>query len=86
MSSVEQYLQSPNLTELIFNQLETLEIFGVVNSSELQFIKLLLASSPSLRKMEISYSVTNDPEEALRILAELVRFPRASTTAEIIWT
>lgn len=85
VASVVQYLQSPNLIDLNFNQLKTVRIEGAVDSTALQFIKFLLASSPSLRKMKFSHYVINDPEEALRILAELVRFPRASTTAEIIW-
>ncbi|KAK1372972.1 hypothetical protein POM88_029165 [Heracleum sosnowskyi] len=85
VSPVVQYLQSPDLIDLIFNQPETVEIEVLVDSTELQFIKLLLTSSPSLRRMEISHYVIKDPEEALRILAELVRFPRASTTAEITW-
>ena len=84
MSSVTQYLQSLHLIGMAFDQLETVELYGVNLSSELQFIKLLLASSPSLKLMRI-YNMINDREEASRASQELMRFPRAFTTAEIIW-
>ncbi|KAK1394851.1 hypothetical protein POM88_013907 [Heracleum sosnowskyi] len=86
VSSVVQYLQSPNLIDMILNQLETVKIYGLVESAELYFIKLLLASSPSLRLMNLSNITTDDPAEQLRMSRELLRFPRASTAAEIIWT
>ncbi|KAL1825925.1 hypothetical protein ACET3Z_012703 [Daucus carota] len=84
VSLVTQYLQSLHLIGMAFDQLETVELYGVNLSSELQFIKLLLASSPSLKLM-IIYNMINDREEASRVSQELMRFPRASTTAEIIW-
>ena len=84
VSSVAQYLQSLYLVGMTFNRLETVEIYVVENSAELEFIKLLLASSPSLRSMRI-LNMISDRKEALRISQELMRFPRASTNAEIIW-
>lgn len=83
---VLQYLQSPNLIDMMFNQLETVEIRGMVGSAELEFIKLLLASSPSLKWMKLLNPNIDDLEEAFRISRELMRFPRASTAAQIIWT
>lgn len=84
--TVLQYLQSPILVDMILNQLETVEIHGMVGSEDLEFIKLLLASSPSLRWMKLLDDNIDDLEEAFRISRELMRFPRASTTAQIIWT
>ncbi|KAK1385290.1 hypothetical protein POM88_023025 [Heracleum sosnowskyi] len=86
VSSVVQYLQSPNLIDMILTKLETVIIRGLVESAELQFIKLLLASSPSLKFMILSNITTDDPKEQLRISRELMRFRRASTAAEIRWT
>ncbi|XP_017238148.1 F-box/FBD/LRR-repeat protein At1g13570-like isoform X1 [Daucus carota subsp. sativus] len=71
---------SPNLQNLRIR-------LGTVGSrSELHFIKLLLASSPSLVWMKISKRNTiRDPREELRILGEVTQLPRASTIARIIW-
>ena len=86
VSSVVQYLQSPELMDMNLNQLEAVEIKWIDGTEELQFIKLLLASSPSLRWMKLFHIAINDSKEQLRILRELMRFRRASTAAEIIWT
>ncbi|WOG94409.1 hypothetical protein DCAR_0313704 [Daucus carota subsp. sativus] len=84
---VGEYLQLPDLVDLILDKLETVDILGTVGSrSELHFIKLLLASSPSLIWMKISKSDTiGDPREELRILGEVTQLPRASTIAKIVW-
>nr|XP_017240413.1 PREDICTED: uncharacterized isomerase PA2770-like isoform X2 [Daucus carota subsp. sativus] len=73
VSSVTQYLQSLHLIGMAFDQLETVELYGVNLSSELQSIKLLLASSPSLKLMRIYYMI-HDHEEAFRVSQELMRF------------
>ncbi|XP_017216571.1 F-box/FBD/LRR-repeat protein At1g13570-like isoform X2 [Daucus carota subsp. sativus] len=86
VSSVVQYLQSPELMDMNLNQLEAVEIKWIDGTDELQFIKLLLASSPSLRWMKLFHIAINDSKEQLRISRELMRFRRASTAAEIIWT
>ncbi|KAK1373411.1 hypothetical protein POM88_029604 [Heracleum sosnowskyi] len=84
---LEEYLQLPNVDDVILGQIEKVDIQGMAGSrSELSFIKFLLASSPSLIWMKLSKSVTvTDPREELRILGEVTRLPRASTTAQIIW-
>lgn len=82
-SSVIDYLHSLSLVDMIFNQLEFVEIHGVVGLAELQFIKFLLASSPSLEWIKL-FDTVSDPEQAFTISRKLMRFPRASTTAEII--
>ncbi|KAK1374530.1 F-box domain-containing protein [Heracleum sosnowskyi] len=83
---VLQYLQSPNLIDVILDDLETVEIHGKVGSADLEFIKFLLASSPSLRWMKLLDDNIFYFEEALKISRELMKFPRASTAAQIIWT
>ncbi|KAK1374515.1 hypothetical protein POM88_030708 [Heracleum sosnowskyi] len=80
-------LQSPNFMDMVLDHLKTVKILGLVGSrAELEFIKLLLASSPSLRRIEILNTTVNDPKEESRISRVLMQFPRASTAAQIIWT
>ncbi|KAK1374528.1 F-box domain-containing protein [Heracleum sosnowskyi] len=72
---------------LILNQLETVDILGMVGSeAEFQFIKFLLASTPSLRWIKLKKHITVDsPHKKLRILQALLLIPRASTSSQIIW-
>ncbi|KAK1374536.1 hypothetical protein POM88_030729 [Heracleum sosnowskyi] len=74
--------------DIILDQLTTVEIKGIVGSrAEFQFIKLLLATTPSLGWIKLEKDKTiNDPKEELRISRELLEFPRASTAAQITWT
>ncbi|KAK1374535.1 hypothetical protein POM88_030728 [Heracleum sosnowskyi] len=74
--------------DIILDQLKTVEIKGIVGSrAEFQFIKLLLASTPSLRRIKLEKDKTiSDPKEELKISRELLQFPRASTAAQITWT
>lgn len=86
VSSVVQYLQSPILVDMIFDQLQTVKINRMVGSRiELQFIKFLLASSPLLRWIKLLNTAIDDPKEESRISKELMSFPRASKVARIIW-
>lgn len=72
--------------DVILEKLEIVEIRGVVGSrAEFQFIKLLLASTPCLRRIQIEKDITVDPKEELRISRELLQIPRASTCSQIIW-
>ncbi|KAL1825923.1 hypothetical protein ACET3Z_012701 [Daucus carota] len=66
---------------MAFDQLETVELYGVNLSSELQSIKLLLASSPSLKLMRIYYMI-HDHEEAFRVSHELMRFFQVNAFTE----
>lgn len=71
--------------DMIPHQLETVEILEMFGSvTELQFVKLLLASSPSLKWIKLQFALY-DPRKELAILRELLQFPRASTAAQIIW-
>ena len=87
-SRAEQYMLSPDFVNMILDQLETVYLEEVKGSRcELHFIKLLLASPPSLRWIKISKSDSiGGPREELRILGEVTRLPRGSATAELIWT
>ena len=53
--------------------------------TELLFVKLLLARSPSLERMLIELSSEIGVNEALRISRVLMSFSRASTRAKIIF-
>ncbi|EOY01506.1 F-box/RNI-like superfamily protein [Theobroma cacao] len=52
---------------------------------EMELMKLILAKSPSLKQMKIEPDKTVDISSESRILKDLVRFPRASRIAEIIY-
>ncbi|KAK1370880.1 hypothetical protein POM88_036972 [Heracleum sosnowskyi] len=73
--------------DMKLEQLEYIEIQGMVGSrTEFQFIKLLLASAPSLQLIKLVKNRTvDDPNKELRILQELLQFPRVSPTAQIKW-
>ncbi|XP_074332022.1 uncharacterized protein LOC141668907 [Apium graveolens] len=68
-------------------RLETLKIYNLIGSrAEFQFLKLLLASSPSLKRIELKMKdIVDDPTEELRISQELLQIPRASNSAQIQW-
>ncbi|XP_074360949.1 F-box/FBD/LRR-repeat protein At1g13570-like [Apium graveolens] len=68
-------------------RLETLKIYDLIGSrAEFQFLKLLLASSPSLKRIELKMKdIVDDPTEELRISQELLQIPRASNSAQIQW-
>lgn len=79
----EQYLKLPNLFDMNLDQLELVDICGMVGSNaDLLLVKCLLASSPSLRWMKISLKVTHSRDEFI-FLQQLGQLRRASTKAEI---
>ncbi|KAM7465949.1 hypothetical protein LguiB_013511 [Lonicera macranthoides] len=58
----------------------------VCNKAALHFAKLLLSHSPSLERMTIdNRDQSINTNEQLRIAMDLMRFPRASTKAELIY-
>ncbi|KAK1366683.1 hypothetical protein POM88_042244 [Heracleum sosnowskyi] len=78
--------------DMILNQLESVEIQGIVGTRpEFQFVQVLLASTPSLRLLKLNkYSTIDFPriddlKEELRIARALLLFPRASRSAQVIW-
>lgn len=87
VASVVHFLQFPNFIDMVLDHLKTVKISGMVGlRAELEFIKLLLASSPSLRWIKLLNTAVSDPREESRISRVLLQFPRASTAAQIIWT
>ncbi|XP_074338572.1 F-box/FBD/LRR-repeat protein At1g13570-like isoform X2 [Apium graveolens] len=83
----EDYVGSLDWKDMFLDQLQTVKIRGVVDSSyALYFIKHLLASCPSLKVISVFCSTkSSDPKENLRIKQELQQFPRLSLDAEVIW-
>ncbi|XP_074338462.1 F-box/FBD/LRR-repeat protein At1g13570-like isoform X2 [Apium graveolens] len=83
----EDYAGSLDWKDMFLDQLQTVKIRGVVDSSyALYFIKHLLASCPSLKVISVFCSTkSSDPKENLRIKQELQQFPRLSLDAEVIW-
>ncbi|KVI00483.1 hypothetical protein Ccrd_021248, partial [Cynara cardunculus var. scolymus] len=80
------HLESPNCFGRTLNQLETVSIESLTGSrTELLFIKLLLAHSPSLDKLTIIPIKASDALLRLNIAKEIMRFPRESRHAEIIY-
>ncbi|XP_074326713.1 F-box/FBD/LRR-repeat protein At1g13570-like [Apium graveolens] len=73
---------------MILDKLETILIFYLVGSlAEFQFIKLLLALSPSLKQINLKMEDTgiDNSTEELRISREVSQIPRASKSAQIRW-
>ncbi|KAJ9559125.1 hypothetical protein OSB04_013739 [Centaurea solstitialis] len=80
------HLESPDCLDQTLNRLQTVEVKYLAGSRpHLLFIKLLLAYSPSLNKMTIEPSVHSDSDERLDIEVNVMRFPRASPKAELIF-
>ena len=80
------HLESPNYLGRTLNQLEIVDMTRLERSRpELLFIKLLLAHSPSLNKLTIIPSETSDALQRFNIAKDIMRFPRASPKAEIIY-
>ncbi|KAJ9558817.1 hypothetical protein OSB04_013431 [Centaurea solstitialis] len=80
------HLESLDCLDKTLNRLQTVEIISLEGSRPtLLFIKLLLAHSPSLVKLTIEPSGTTDAHQRLNIAIDVMRFPRASTKAELIF-
>ncbi|CAH1441169.1 unnamed protein product [Lactuca virosa] len=79
-------LESPNCVVYKLYRLQTVEITCLHGSKpELLFVKLLLAHSPSLHKFTITPSRALDVKKILDISKDVMRFPRASPKAEMIY-
>ncbi|KAL8096014.1 F-box/FBD/LRR-repeat protein At1g13570-like [Apium graveolens] len=73
-------------SDMIMDQLENVEIYGMTGTKpELQFVKLLLESTPSLRLLKLNMEPRDNPLQELRIAQDLLLYPRASSRAQIIW-
>ncbi|KAF8407758.1 hypothetical protein HHK36_006894 [Tetracentron sinense] len=64
------------------NHLRMVKIIMWGAKSELELIKFLLANSPVLEILSVNH-ITSEKVDESRVLKELVRFPRASTKAQI---
>ncbi|KAK1358288.1 F-box domain-containing protein [Heracleum sosnowskyi] len=84
--TTNQYLESLDCADISLNQLQNVTMRNFMGSrAELLFTKLLLASSPSLKRMTLVRSTeVDDPKEDFRIARELLQFPRKSPV-EIFW-
>lgn len=87
MEPALNYMEAADHLDEKLNRLQTVKL-SILNGqrTELYFIKLLLAHSPSLKRMVIGCRSGMDANEEVRILKEVVQFPRASTVAQIIFT
>ncbi|KAM3203582.1 hypothetical protein P3L10_031208 [Capsicum annuum] len=67
------------------NHLRSVKLEGISGTeTEIEFIKLLLAKSSMLVRMLIQPKIENETAETrLKVLAEITKFPRASTKAEV---
>ena len=81
---------SKNLTEFHdfsgfnFDHLKEVKIRNFRNVAlELEFVKLIMAKSPVLKKMQIMVNNSISPDEELKISKDFIRlpFPRASPSA-----
>ncbi|CAL5419055.1 unnamed protein product [Camellia sinensis] len=79
-------LEAPNCMDRMLDKLQSVKISYVMGlKPELLFIKLLLARSPMLEAIFIQHSAEVDFEKGFSISKELVRFPRVSPKATIIY-
>ncbi|CAK7327898.1 unnamed protein product [Dovyalis caffra] len=86
MEPVLEYMRVQDFSDCSLNRLREVKmqlISGV--QSELEFMKLLLAKSTMLEKLEILPTKENSTNGGFQILRELIRFRRASAKAEIIY-
>ncbi|KAM7465945.1 hypothetical protein LguiB_013507 [Lonicera macranthoides] len=87
MQQVLNYVEASGHFDMaVLEKLQTVKLKSCISKAALQFAKLLLSHSPSLEQMTIdNRSQSINANEQLRISTELMRFPRASTKAELIY-
>ncbi|KAM7465957.1 hypothetical protein LguiB_013519 [Lonicera macranthoides] len=85
MQQVLNYMEASGHFDMaVLDKLQTVKLKSCISKAALQFAKLLLSHSPSLEQMTIdNRSQSINANEQLRISMELMRFPRASTKAEL---
>ncbi|XP_071718594.1 uncharacterized protein [Rutidosis leptorrhynchoides] len=78
------YLEASDCLDQTLNCLKIINIMDVERSrSLLLFIKLLLEHSPTLEKISIRPRATVDVQERYNFSKDVMRFPRASSKAEL---
>ncbi|KAJ0792902.1 putative FBD domain, leucine-rich repeat domain superfamily [Helianthus annuus] len=86
VEATSNHLESPNCLDQTLNRLRSVQLSHLQGSKpELLFIKLLLAHSPSLEKFTIQSDGTLDANKRFNIAKDVMRFPRASSKAELIY-
>lgn len=84
--AVVEYFGTQNLSHYSLKRLQKVKMEEISNfEPELEFIKFILASSPSLEQMEVLRSEDTVDEEERKMWKELMRFRRASPKAEVIY-
>ncbi|XP_019260787.1 PREDICTED: F-box/FBD/LRR-repeat protein At1g13570-like isoform X2 [Nicotiana attenuata] len=76
-----------SFSDVTLNHLRSVKLTGIIGlTPEMEFIQLLLAKSPMLIRMLIEPGVGhNSPETRLKVLAEITKFRRASSKAEVVY-
>ncbi|KAM0010715.1 hypothetical protein Hdeb2414_s0070g00772481 [Helianthus debilis subsp. tardiflorus] len=86
VEATSNHLESPNCLDQTLDRLRTVQLLHLQGPKpELLFIKLLLAHSPSLEKFTIQSDGTWDANKRFNIAKDVIRFPRASSKAELIY-
>ena len=71
---------------MTFNHLRTVKIYDVIGvAAEMQFIKVLLAKSPTLVRIITKPCETED-KKSFKVLAEVIKFQRTSSKAEVVYS
>ncbi|MFS7995283.1 putative FBD domain, leucine-rich repeat domain superfamily [Helianthus anomalus] len=80
------HLESPDCLDQTLNRLRTIDLSPFQGSkTQLLYVKMLLAHSPSLEKFTIQADGSLNSDKRFDIAKDLMRFPRASTKAEMIY-
>ncbi|KAK6788581.1 hypothetical protein RDI58_012379 [Solanum bulbocastanum] len=74
-----------SFSDMTFNHLRTVKFYDVLlEEGEMQLIRVLLAKSPALVKMEIKPRQM-ETNKSLKVLVEITKFQRASSKAEVVY-
>ncbi|WMV24102.1 hypothetical protein MTR67_017487 [Solanum verrucosum] len=86
VEGVMKYLDTPACLDKTLNKLEDVSIHSFNYSKVvLSFVKLLFAHGSSLSRMSIYPDKASSSKEELNVATELMRFPRVSPKAELIY-
>ncbi|XP_059308695.1 F-box/FBD/LRR-repeat protein At1g13570-like [Lycium ferocissimum] len=84
--TVMKYLETPTCLDQPLNKLDYVTISSFdCSKTELLFVKLLCARTPSLVRMCIEQGIAINSKEERNVTITLMRFPRASTKAELFY-
>ncbi|XP_019241682.1 PREDICTED: F-box/FBD/LRR-repeat protein At1g13570-like [Nicotiana attenuata] len=75
-----------SFSDVTLNHLRAVKLIGVAGTwPEMQLIKLVLAKSPALVRMVIDPYDTLEDKKSLKVVAEITKFQRASSKAEVAY-